>query len=127
MRVGYDFKSACLSRDGRFVLSGGEHHTLSLWDTATGVCVRTFVGHTKDVDAVNLSADSRFAVSGSHDHTLRIWDCATGRYHADSSGEQQRRCRHLGDSQRCHHRRRYMVHDCPRVKLRRPGCNGRRR
>jgi len=77
--IGTDFKSACLSGDGRFALSGGEHNTLSLWDLATGKCVRTFVGHTEKIFSVSLSADAKFAVSGSDDHTLRVWDCSTGK------------------------------------------------
>jgi WD40 repeat protein len=77
--LGTDFKSVCLSGDGRFVLSGGQHYTLSLWDTATGICLNTFAGHTKDINAVSLSADGKFAVSGSDDQTLRIWDCSTGK------------------------------------------------
>jgi WD40 repeat protein/serine/threonine protein kinase len=41
-------------------------------------CIRTFTGHTDQVNSVCLSADSRFALSGSNDYTVKLWEVATG-------------------------------------------------
>jgi hypothetical protein len=45
----------------------------------SGLCLRTFEGHTKKINSVCLSADGRFALSGSDDTTFKLWDVATGR------------------------------------------------
>ncbi|MBN2147207.1 MAG: serine/threonine protein kinase [Anaerolineales bacterium] len=71
--------SVCLDAVGRNALSGSNDNTLSLWDGATGDCVRTFVGHGDVVESVCLSVDRRFALSGSSDCTLKYWEVATGR------------------------------------------------
>ncbi len=41
--------------------------------------IRTFKGHSDDVNSVAFSPDGRFALSGSRDDTLRLWDVKTGR------------------------------------------------
>ena len=35
--------------DGRRVVSGSEDKTLKVWDVATGECVATLKGHSKEV------------------------------------------------------------------------------
>jgi hypothetical protein len=40
--------------------------------------IRTFKGHSSDVDTVTFSPDGRFALSGGDDSTLKLWDIATG-------------------------------------------------
>jgi WD40 repeat protein len=70
--------SACMSRDGRYALSGSWDNTLKLWDVASGRCLRTFVGHCKSVNSVCLSADGRYALSGSREGVLKIWDVESG-------------------------------------------------
>jgi WD40 repeat protein len=77
----YSIKSgACLSSDGKYVLSAGWYQpsALTLWELATGAQLRTFAGHAEAVTSVCLSADGRTALSGSYDHTLKLWDTATG-------------------------------------------------
>jgi serine/threonine protein kinase len=39
--------------------------------------LRTFQGHTKEVNSVCLSADGRYALSGSRDCTLKLWNLET--------------------------------------------------
>ncbi len=87
------------SPDGQFVLSGGGEPKvtvvggliflgpanvsvggeLKLWEVATGLEVRSFVGLAGDVRAVAFSPDSQFALSGDADNALKLWDVATGR------------------------------------------------
>ena len=70
--------SACMSGDGRYVLSGSWDNTLKLWDVASGRCLRTFVGHGKGVNSVCLSADGRFVLSGSREGVLKLWEVESG-------------------------------------------------
>lgn len=72
-------KSWCLSASGSIALSGGEDHTLRLWDVQTGKCTRIFKGHNDQVLSVCMSLNGRLALSGSQDNALRLWDVQTGR------------------------------------------------
>ncbi|MGD9093471.1 MAG: protein kinase, partial [Anaerolineales bacterium] len=72
-------RSVNLSADGRYGISGSTDHILRLWETANGRCLRTFEGHTGEVNSVYLSHDCRYALSGSKDNTLRYWKIANGR------------------------------------------------
>ena len=55
---------------------------LRLWEVETGLCLRTFEGHTDIIYSVCLSGDGRYALSGSSDkvHALfAFWDVESGR------------------------------------------------
>ena len=63
-----------ISSDGAYALSASWDKTLRLWELATGVTTRRFVGHTNDVLSVSFSADNRQIVSGSRDRTIKLWN-----------------------------------------------------
>lgn len=77
---GRTHKGYTLSRDGLFVVTGGERGYLALYETETGKLLRRFYGHTNDVWAVALSPDNRFLVSASSDQTVKLWDIRSGQY-----------------------------------------------
>ncbi len=52
------------------------HHTVRLWDSATGVPRGTLVGHERLIDAVVFSSTGQFLASGDCD-TIRLWDPVT--------------------------------------------------
>ncbi|MBW0586003.1 hypothetical protein O181_125718 [Austropuccinia psidii MF-1] len=51
-----------------------EKMTLRLWDLNTGLTMRHFVGHTKDVLSVSFSVGNKQIVSGSRDPTIKLWN-----------------------------------------------------
>ena len=63
---------------GTSIISGGNDHTLKLWDAQTGGIVRTFHGHTNYVLSVSISPDQTTIASGSCDKTICLWDIHTG-------------------------------------------------
>src|SRR5262249_39297952 len=74
-----------LSPDGARMLSGsgdfyGERnkdYTIKLWDATTGSLIRTFKGHSSEINTVALSPDGSRVLSGSMDRTIKLWDAAT--------------------------------------------------
>jgi len=80
--------SVAFSLDGRYALTGSgsvrrlimssNDRTAWLWDLATGQQIRSFAGHTDEVNAVAFSPDGRSVLTGSRDKTARLWDAATG-------------------------------------------------
>jgi WD40 repeat protein len=70
--------SIAWSPDGRCLASGGDDHTIRLWDPATGACTHTLSGHILTVDTIAWSPDGRCLASSSWDKTIRLWDPASG-------------------------------------------------
>jgi WD40 repeat protein len=62
------------SPDGKLLVSGGDDHTVRLWEVATGKEVRTLTGHEGTVLAVVFSTDGKWLASASEDTTVLIWD-----------------------------------------------------
>jgi WD40 repeat protein/serine/threonine protein kinase len=67
-----------LSPDGkRFVIGSGEE-TVNVFDSESGLRVKTLQGHTKSVTCLAFSPDGKWIVTGSRDQTVRVWDAETG-------------------------------------------------
>jgi WD40 repeat protein/DNA-binding SARP family transcriptional activator len=63
---------------GRTLASGGNDHTVRLWDVAAGQERHVLRGHTNWVRATTFSPDGRQLASGGWDHSLRLWNAQTG-------------------------------------------------
>ena len=57
--------------------SGSADGCVRLWDTRTGQAVRSLIGHTQAISA--LQFDATTLVSGSADRTVRVWDLRVGK------------------------------------------------
>lgn len=69
--------SIAFSPDGETLASGGADKTVRLWQTRTGLLIRTLEGHTGTVNTVAFSPDGE-VLGSSSDHTVRLWEVRTG-------------------------------------------------
>ena len=54
--------------------------TIHLWNAKTRTHIRTFKGHTDDVNSIAFSPDGATLASGSDDKTIRLWNAKTGEH-----------------------------------------------
>lgn len=76
--------AACVSADGRHVVSGDADGVIRVLDAGNGTCVRSFRAHG-DILALSLSADGKLLLSAGMDivnwkwrYTAGLWDTSTG-------------------------------------------------
>jgi WD40 repeat protein/serine/threonine protein kinase len=75
---------AFFSSDGRFALRETQDplthrdRAITLWEVASGRCLRTFRGQPYESSSLSLNPDGRFVLSSSVDG-LRLWEVSTGR------------------------------------------------
>lgn len=65
--------------NGKTLATGGQDHTVRLWDVATGKETAVLRGHTDTVQAVAFSPNRRLLATASADGSVRIWEVGTGR------------------------------------------------
>ena len=68
-------ESLAFSPDGRILASGGsyENSLVRLWESSTGILLRTLEGNTNAVGHLQFSPMSEYLVSGSYDGTIILW------------------------------------------------------
>ncbi|UPL03416.1 hypothetical protein LCI18_014350 [Fusarium solani-melongenae] len=69
--------SMAFTTDGTRFISGSYDHTIRLWDTYTGQCLRKLQGHGGVVLSLAFAANGTQIASGSEDGTVKVWDVAT--------------------------------------------------
>ena len=70
--------SVAFALDSKTFLSVSLDHTIRVWDSATGQCIRVCEGHSHYVNSVAFAPDGKTFLSGSEDGTIRIWSAETG-------------------------------------------------
>jgi WD40 repeat protein len=70
--------SVDMTPDGKIGISGGDDHTLRVWELDTGRCLHTLTGHHQEILSISMTPDGKIAVSGSKDETLHVWNLITG-------------------------------------------------
>lgn len=78
--------AVAFSADGKHVLSGGYNNVVALWDTTTGLPLRTFDANSESVNTVAFSPACCQVLAGGYDRQLRVWDMRTGQLGAIMTG-----------------------------------------
>lgn len=66
-----------ISRNKKFLVTGGNDNTINIWDTQTGKHIKTLLGHTGAITGIIITNDSKSIISSSCDKTIKIWDIQT--------------------------------------------------
>jgi len=67
------------SGSGVFLASGSRDKTIKIWETATGQCIMTLIGHDNWVRGLQWHPEGKYLLSVSDDKTMRVWDLKQGR------------------------------------------------
>lgn len=73
-----DITAIAINRGGDLVASSSKDHTVRLWSTETGECIKV-LEHGVAVNSVSFSHNGKWLVTTSRDNTVRIWDLNSGR------------------------------------------------
>lgn len=68
-----DIRSADVTPDGKFLVTGDSDGTIRLWDRAGNSVAQPLEGHLSGINVIRVSADGQAIVSGSSDGTARLW------------------------------------------------------
>ncbi len=66
------------SPNGEVIAAGTTNDEILLWQSASGLPLDTYQGHTNWVCSVAFSPDGRTLISGSSDRTVRLWNTSNG-------------------------------------------------
>lgn len=66
------------SHDSQYIASGGQSGVVQVWNALTKAPLRSFQGHTDNIESIKWSPDGKRIASSSKDTTVRIWNLADG-------------------------------------------------
>lgn len=72
-----DVLSITVSHNGKLVATASSDWRICLWESSTGILLRTLTGHENTVCSVQFSPDDQSLVSASFDRTCRVWSTTT--------------------------------------------------
>lgn len=76
--TGGDADATLFAPDSNSFLTTGADKTVRLVETASGVTLRTFKGHTSQISSVGFAPDGKLIFAAAIDNTVQIWDANTG-------------------------------------------------
>ncbi|MDD2814240.1 MAG: TIR domain-containing protein [Thiotrichaceae bacterium] len=76
LRHGSSVHCVLFSPDGRLLFSGGNDHSIKVWDIATAKMLYELKAHQGAVEDLSISKDGRWLASASSDNHIGIWDLA---------------------------------------------------
>ena len=74
-----EIRSIEFSPDGKLLATGGNDHTVKLWEVESGRELKTFAGHLEQVSSISFSPDGVTIGSTGYDGTVKLWDITTGK------------------------------------------------
>ena len=77
---GAGFRTVTFSPDGTKIATGGDDHSVRIWDVESGELLHRLERHSLEVLAVAFSQDPQGSrlFTGGRDETLRVWDSESG-------------------------------------------------
>jgi len=63
-----------VSRDGKYLISGGMDNVIKVWDTRSGQLLNDLDGHYAKITGLSFRKGTYEFYSGSEDRTVRVWD-----------------------------------------------------
>jgi WD40 repeat protein len=73
-----DINCLAISKDGKFLYSGGDDHIIKEWRLSDGGFQRDFTGHELSINEIILSDDNKTIYSASNDKTIKVWNILNG-------------------------------------------------
>src|SRR5262249_39419251 len=64
---------ATFSPDGALLITASHDQTARVWDAATGIELRSLIGHEGWVVSANIGRSGKYILTASHDGTARVW------------------------------------------------------
>ncbi|MFO0905424.1 MAG: protein kinase [Pirellulales bacterium] len=78
------------SRDGQWIVTGGDDRIARLWSFASGRLAANLEGHSATITCAAFSADGLRVLTGSDDARVMLWDArGLARWHADAGDDVQ--------------------------------------
>lgn len=66
------------SPDGQILASAGQDHVIRIWQSSTGLLLRTLISHRQSINALAFQPDGRILASGDEGGGIRLWNVGSG-------------------------------------------------
>ncbi|KAD4585632.1 hypothetical protein E3N88_23233 [Mikania micrantha] len=74
------------------LVSGGQDHTVKMWDSTTGRLTQTYNGCLGSVLDLSITHDNRCIIAASSSNNLYVWDANSGRVRHTLTGHKDKVC-----------------------------------
>ena len=72
------------------LVTGGQDHTVKMWDSTTGQLTRTYNGCLGSVLDLSITHDSKCIIAASSSNNLSVWDASSGRVRHTLTGHKDK-------------------------------------